>query len=176
MKNFGTQDLIKIAILSSIGIAIKPLITPLIKTISAPLMIPGGSLAGGFYMMWMVLAMVIVQKPGTAILFGIVQALSVFVLGWFGSHGAFTLVTYTLPGVVAEGLAFLLTGKWTMVSQMLLVAGANLTGSLLMGMIFFRMPRQALMLSSLGAILSGALGGALSYAIYKRLKNLRIIG
>jgi ABC-type thiamin/hydroxymethylpyrimidine transport system permease subunit len=107
-------------------------------------MIPGGSLAGGFYMMWMVLAMVIVQKPGTAILFGIVQALSVFVLGWFGSHGAFTLVTYTLPGVVAEGLAFL-RRQMTMVSQMLCGGATSLDRY--DGMIFSGC-QQALMLSA----------------------------
>ncbi len=50
--------------MSALGLAAKPIITPLIHLISAPLMVPGGSLAGGLYMMWIALAIAIVNKPG----------------------------------------------------------------------------------------------------------------
>jgi len=53
---FTLYDLVLIAALSAIGLAIKPLINPMIHIISSSLRVPGGSLSGGFLMMWMVLA------------------------------------------------------------------------------------------------------------------------
>jgi energy-coupling factor transport system substrate-specific component len=64
-KRFSTRDLIVISTLAAIGIAIKPLVGPLFKMISPPLAIPGGSLAGGFYMLWLSLAVFMVGKTGT---------------------------------------------------------------------------------------------------------------
>ena len=42
-RTFTTRDLIVIAGLAGIGLAIKPLVSPLSKMITSPLMIPGGS-------------------------------------------------------------------------------------------------------------------------------------
>jgi len=175
MKNFSTYDLLIIAILAAIGIAIKPVITPLVKLVSSPLMIPGGSLAGGFYMLWMVLAYAIINKSGTALLFGIVQALGIFILGMFGSHGAFSLVTYTLPGVMVEGLALLFGNRRGLGFLMPAAVIANLTGALLMGIIFFQMPLPAVLISSAAAIVSGCLGGWLAWALFHNLKKLKVI-
>ncbi|MDD3282826.1 MAG: ECF transporter S component, partial [Candidatus Cloacimonetes bacterium] len=65
LKKFSVKDLIIIAALAALGIAVKPLVGPFFKMISRPMGIPGGSFAGGFYMMWLVLAVVIVDKPFT---------------------------------------------------------------------------------------------------------------
>ncbi|RLC49773.1 MAG: hypothetical protein DRI23_08525, partial [Candidatus Cloacimonadota bacterium] len=111
LAKFTSQDLLYIAIFSALGLAIKPIVTPIIHLISAPLMIPGGSLAGGFYMMWLVLAIVIVQKPGAGILVGITQAIVMISLGYFGNHGAVSLLSYTLPGVAAELVSLLFKNK-----------------------------------------------------------------
>ncbi|RLC55794.1 MAG: hypothetical protein DRH89_06945, partial [Candidatus Cloacimonadota bacterium] len=75
LRKYSSQDLLYIAIMSALGLAAKPIITPLIHLISAPLMIPGGSLAGGLYMMWIALAIAIVNKPGAGLLVGITQAI-----------------------------------------------------------------------------------------------------
>jgi hypothetical protein len=48
-------DLVVIAMMASLGVAIKPVVVPLAHIITGPLYIPGGVIAGGFYMMWIVL-------------------------------------------------------------------------------------------------------------------------
>ena len=79
LKGFSTRDLILIGILAAIGLAIKPIVSPISKAVSAPLLLPGGSFAGGFYMMWMVLAVMLTGKPGAATIFGVIQAVVVLV-------------------------------------------------------------------------------------------------
>ena len=102
LSRFSTRDLIIIAIMAAIGLSIKPIISPLSKLISTPLMLPGGSFAGGFYMMWMVLALALTGKPGAAMIFGFIQALVVLIMGSYGNHGALSLLTYTLPGILLD--------------------------------------------------------------------------
>ena len=55
-KPFSTQDLVVITMMAALGLAIKPIVTPLSQIITGPLYIPGGVVAGAFYMLWIVLA------------------------------------------------------------------------------------------------------------------------
>ena len=59
---FRLSDYIIIAMMASIGIAVKTIIVPLAQIITGPLFIPGGVLAGGFYMMFLVLGEAITNK------------------------------------------------------------------------------------------------------------------
>ncbi len=175
LKRFSSKELITIALLAAIGIAIKPLVNPTIKMISAPLMLPGGSLAGGLYMMWLVLAIVMVPKTGTGLLFGIIQALVTFILGWFGNHGVLSLISYTAPGLVADILNLPIKNSSRVTSMIALCAAANLSGSLIMSYVIFRMPFVPLIISSIVAVVSGSIGGLLAYLIHKQIKELGII-
>ncbi len=56
LKGFTVFELILMALLASIGIAAKPVVVPLAHMITVPLGIPGGAIAGGLYMFWIVLA------------------------------------------------------------------------------------------------------------------------
>ncbi|GAG99538.1 unnamed protein product, partial [marine sediment metagenome] len=51
LQRFSLFDLVIIAMVAALGIATKPVITPLVHIITGPLFIPGGAIAGGFYMM-----------------------------------------------------------------------------------------------------------------------------
>ena len=51
LQKFTVRDLVLIAAMAALGIAIKPVVVPLAHLVSTPLMIPGGALAGGLYMM-----------------------------------------------------------------------------------------------------------------------------
>ena len=62
LKNFSVFELITIALTASLGLASKPIITPLTHIITGPLFIPGGAVAGGFYMMWSVLGAALIKK------------------------------------------------------------------------------------------------------------------
>ncbi|MDD4155991.1 MAG: ECF transporter S component [Candidatus Cloacimonetes bacterium] len=174
IKKFTLYDLILIAGLSAIGLAIKPIINPIIHILSSSLRIPGGSLSGGLYMMWMVLAKIIIDKPGSALLFGIAQGLTVMLLGFFGSHGVFSLISYALPGVVIELLALFFKGHSLSVMAVYCVA-ANMTGSLIVAVIIMQLPFIPLMISLSSAFLSGLLGAWLSEIIMQKIKKYHIL-
>ena len=66
LRKFSIFDLVIIAISAAIGVAIKPVIVPLVQIVSGPLFIPGGAIAGGFYMMWLVIGAGLVGKRAPA--------------------------------------------------------------------------------------------------------------
>jgi ABC-type thiamin/hydroxymethylpyrimidine transport system permease subunit len=175
LEKFTSQDLLYIAVLSAMGFAVKPIVTPIVHIISAPLMIPGGSLAGGFYMMWLSLAVVIINKPGAALLVGIVQAIVMISLGYFGSHGAVSLISYTLPGLVAEAAALLFRKKDTVEAQAVICSAANIAGALVVTILIMRLALIPLIISLIAAAVSGITGGIIAYFLIIRLKKYRLI-
>jgi hypothetical protein len=172
LRVFTTRDLVVIAVLAALGIAIKPVVVPLAHLVSAPLFIPAGALAGGLYMMWLVVGMGIVGKRGTATLIALVQALLVMLTGVVGSHGALSLISYTLPGIVMD-LGLWLTGHRACCLRCCFMAGilANVTGTLMVSFIFFRLPPIPLALTLCTAALSGGVGGILAWRIIKALRR-----
>ena len=94
LKTFTSFDLVVIAIVSALGIALKPIIVPLVHIITGPLFIPGGAIAGGFYMLWIVLGIGYIKKFGTGTLIGIVQGILVIVTGAMGTHGIISIISY----------------------------------------------------------------------------------
>ncbi|MDD3269277.1 MAG: hypothetical protein PHX14_08140, partial [Syntrophomonadaceae bacterium] len=81
LDNFSVYDLIIIAMMSALGIAVKPIIVPLSHIVSGPLFIPGGAVAGGLYMMWLILGFGITGKRGTMTLIGLVQSILLIATG-----------------------------------------------------------------------------------------------
>ena len=65
LSSFSVYNLILIAVVSSLGVATKPIVVPLVHVVTGPLFIPGGAIAGGFYMFWIVLGIGLVKKRGT---------------------------------------------------------------------------------------------------------------
>ena len=175
LRKYSSQDLLYIAIMSALGLAAKPIITPLIHLISAPLMIPGGSLAGGLYMMWIALAIAIVNKPGAGLLVGITQAIVMLSMGYFGNHGAVSLISYTMPGLMSEIVSLFFKNKKTLLFHVLIVTVANLTGAVIVTMIVMRLATIPFMISLIAAAISGIVGGIISYSMFNKLKKFRII-
>ncbi len=174
-KRFSTQDLIIIASLAGIGIAIKPVVSPLSKLISAPLMLPGGSFTGGFYMLWLVLAVLIVRKFGTGTVFGVLQALIVLVIGIRGNQGLLSLLSYSLPGIVVDLVNLLLKDRDNLFTHIVLCALANVSGALVVAVVLFRHPLPLTIGIAVLAMISGGMGGLVSYAIFKPLKKYGVI-
>jgi len=171
LKNFSVFELITIALTASLGLASKPIITPLTHLITGPLFIPGGAVAGGFYMMWIVLGAALIKKRGSATLIALTQGIIVMVTGSFGTHGILSILTYGLPGFAVD-LGFLLFNRRFENSLDFFAAGmiANLGGTYLSNLVFFRLPILPLIISlSIGA-LSGGLGGLLAYLIYNKVR------
>lgn len=175
LRAFSTRDLVLIAVLAALGIAIKPVVVPIAHLIAAPLLIPGGAFAGGLYMLWLVVGMAIVGKRGTATLIALVQALLVMFTGVVGSHGAMSLVSYTAPGIVMD-LGLLVVGHRACCLPCCFLAGvlANVTGTLMVSFIFFNLPPIPLALALCTAALSGGVGGAVAWQIIKLLRRYHI--
>ncbi|MDP2172829.1 MAG: ECF transporter S component [Candidatus Cloacimonadaceae bacterium] len=171
LARFSTKDLILIATLAGIGIAIKPIVSPLSKMISTPLMIPGGSIAGGFYMMWLVLAVMMTKKIGTGTLFGFLQALIVLVVGIQGNQGMLSLLSYTLPGIVVDLLYFILRKRDKLGVHLLLCACANITGAMVVAVLLFRHPLPIAVWIGALALASGIVGGYASFGVLKALRE-----
>lgn len=175
LERYTIYDLMIIAIMAAIGIAIKPVVASLSQIISGPV-IPGGALAGGLYMMWLVVGFGITRKYGTATLIAIVQALLVIFTGVVGSHGIMSLISYTLPGLLMDITLLLMRNR---VDNPLgaFVGGAiaNTTGTFAVNFIFFSLPFLFLILTLSVAALSGGMGGLIAYQLLKVLKKYKLI-
>lgn len=175
LKRFGAFDLIVIAMMAALGVAVKPVVVALAHLVSGPLLLPGGSLAGGFYMMWLVLCAALVKKFGAASLTGLVQAILVIATGVYGNHGIASLLTYTLPGVAVD-LLYQTFRMQPNEKYAMFFGGiaANTSGVLLTNLLFFRLPLIPFAISLCAAALSGAIGGFLAFFVAQRLSRLKI--
>ncbi|MGI6721133.1 MAG: ECF transporter S component [Anaerovoracaceae bacterium] len=166
MRKFTVYDLVVMAIMAAIGIALKPVVVPIAHLIAGPLMVPSGAFAGGLYMMWLVVGYGIVKKPGTATIIAIVQAVLVMVTGVIGSHGVMSLFTYITPGLCMD-IALLITGHRVCCRGCAVMAGAvaNAAGTACVNVVFFQAPGVYLILILAVALLSGGLGGLLAWQL-----------
>lgn len=173
LSRFSIFDLVVIAMLSSIGIAIKPVVVPLSHILVGPLPIPPGAVTGGIYMMWLVLGFGITGKRGTMTLIGMVQGILVMVVGMFGSQGGLSLLTYTMPGLAAD-LVLLLIRHRACCLLCSFIAGmiCNVVGTAMVNLTNYRFPLIPLLLSLGIAALSGGIGGIIAYKIIQKISSL----
>lgn len=178
---YSTLDLVIITLMAALGIAIKPVVTPLAHIITGPLLIPGGVLAGGFYMLWLVLGYGLTgNKPGSALLIGLVQGIIV-IMQPFANHGAFSIISYAAPGLAVELVYLILRpGPATPARAFLGGVAANLTGSFLVTVVImriavWRLPLVPFALMALTAVLAGGLGGLMAYGLLSRLRKINLL-
>ena len=171
LKGFTTFDLVIIALLSAGGIATKPFVR-LLTQIATGTLIPSGAVAGVIYMFWIVLACSITKKRGTAILVGIVQSMLVIVFDMLGNKGVANLLVYIMPGIALE-LVMLFFPRYVGSVFSGFVAGmvANATGTLIMGLIFMRLPVIPLAISLGIASFFGGIGGVFGFSLFRVMKR-----
>lgn len=181
LRRFSTLDLVIITMMAALGIAIKPIVTPLAHIITGPMLIPGGVVAGGFYMLWLVLGYGLTgNKAGTALLIGLVQGIIV-IMQPFANHGAFSIISYAAPGLMIELLYLIFRpGPTTATKAFLGGVVANITGSLLvlvviMRISIWRLPLVPFLLIFLTAIFAGGIGGLVAYGLLNRLKRFNLL-
>jgi hypothetical protein len=179
LKRFRIYDIVIIAVMAALGVAIKPVVVPIVHAISMPLMIPGGSLAGGLYMMWLVLAFAITGRFGAGTLTGLVQAIMVILVGIPGSHGVVSLFSYVAPGLALDLAMFLIlrtAGRpYDRLASFIAGIVTNVTGTLIVNSIFMKLPPVFLALSIVAAALSGGLGGLIAWELYRVAKRYRLV-
>lgn len=175
LRNFSILQLVTISIVAALGVATKPIIVPLVHIITGPLFIPGGAIAGGFYMFWVVLGIGLVKRRGTGTLIGLIQGLLVIVTGAMGTHGILSIVSYSLPGIAAD-LIFIWSrdNKYTIIHFILGSLSANVVGTMISNAMFFRLPMETLLILLTGAALSGAIGGVLAWNILIAINKLNL--
>ncbi len=162
--------------MAALGIAVKPYIKVVVQIISGPLFIPGGTLAGGFYLIWLLIGAGLIKKPGTATLIALTQGIMVMITGAYGSHGIMSVITYTLPGLMIDILFIIMKGRGDGIWECFLGGiVANLTGTFLSNLLFFNLPLIPLILTLSTAALSGGLGGIMAYQVIKGIRKHNII-
>lgn len=180
-RRFKTIDLVVITMMAALGIAVKPIVAPLAQIITGPLFIPGGAVAGGVYMLWLVLGYGLTgNKPGTAFLIGLVQGLIVLPLP-FGNHGAFSLITYSAPGLAVELVYLFLKGPISPARAFIGGVAANLTGTflvtvVLMRVVIWRLAITPFLLLVFAAALAGGMGGLAAHGLLTGLQRLTFFG
>lgn len=163
-QKFTLYELVIMAVMAALDIATKQIVAPIAHIICGPFAIPSGALAGGFYMMWIVIGYGIVKKPGTAFIISTIQALLVIFTGVVGSHGIMSLFTYICPGLAVE-LLLLITRHRCCCA--LAGIAANMTGTACVNVVFFRAPGVYLILVLAMAALSGLAGGLIGWQLVK---------
>lgn len=161
-----------IALFAALGIATKQVIQPLASMFTAPINVPAGSLAGGIYMLWPILARGIVNKRGGALLCSLFQSMVVF-LSPIGQHGIATFPVYLAPGLAIE-IVFFVFGRYSHSPLSVVLAGmlANGVGTLLVATIILGWSGHVLILVLFLAFLSGTVGGVMAFGLLKSVKAL----
>jgi ABC-type thiamin/hydroxymethylpyrimidine transport system permease subunit len=176
LKRFTINQLVIIGLVAALGIATKPIVVPLVHIITGPLFIPGGSLAGGFYMLWLVLGAGMIKKTGSGTVIALTQALLAIVLGMYGTHGIVSLLTYTIPGIAADLVFFFsVNKKYNLMHYFLAGALANTCGAFTVNLFIFQLPLIPLILSLSIALFSGGLGGIIAYNLNGKLSKLKVL-
>lgn len=169
-------ELVIIALMAAVGVAIKGVIVPLVHIITGPLYIPGGVVAGGMYMLFIVLSTAITGRLGASTLTGLVQGILVIITGISGSHGIMSLITYTAPGLAVDAVMLIMRHRGCCILCCFFgCIAANLTGTLLVGSVFFNMPTVPMLLSLAASALSAGIGGVVAWNIAKQLRRIGII-
>jgi ABC-type thiamin/hydroxymethylpyrimidine transport system permease subunit len=170
----ATIDLVTMALFASLGIATKNIIYPMAATITGPLYIPAGSVAGGIFMMWPIIAYGLVRKVGAATTVALIQA-SISLLMPFGNFGLLTFLVYLAPGLAIDGV-FLVSNHKACCAGCCLVAAAiaNAVGTLLVGLLILALPSVALLFTVMIAAISGGIGGVIANMLLHKTRKMGV--
>jgi energy-coupling factor transport system substrate-specific component len=123
-------------------------------------------------MLFPILARAVTGKRGGALLTSMVQAALVMATGAPGTHGAASLLTYSLPGLTIEAV-WLLSFRQAGGPVCCFIAGicANMAGNMAVNLLLFNLPAAPLLLALCVAALSGGLGGWAAYGLGLQIRR-----
>ncbi len=175
---FSTKDLLFIAGFSAIGGLLSTYLNMVGDFFQSLLGFAGTTQwAAGIHILWILLAVGIVNKPGTAVLMGIIKGIVELLSG--NTHGVLVLIVDVVAGLVIE-LVFLLPALNKSIKN-ILAGGLSAMSNVFVFQLFASVPADSLafwsMLAVAGiAFLSGIVfGGLLSQVLLKSLAKTGII-
>jgi hypothetical protein len=168
----ATTDLVLMALFASLGLATKNVIHPIVATITGPLYVPTGAVAGGLYMMWPVMAFGFVRKIGAASMVSLTQAFISLLLP-FGNFGLLSFVIYLAPGLAIDAF-FLLSRHKACCATCCIGASAiaNVVGTVLVGSLVLFLPWVVMSFLAVVAAISGCIGGFIANMLLVRIGKI----
>ena len=168
----ATTDLVLMALFASLGLATKNVIHPLVATMTGPLYVPTGAVAGGLYMMWPVMAFGFVRKIGAASMVSLTQAFISMLLP-FGNFGLLSFVIYFAPGLAIDAF-FLLSRHKACCAACCIGASAiaNVVGTVLVGALILFLPWVVMAFLAVVAAISGCIGGFIANMLLVRIGKI----
>lgn len=165
----ATIDLVLMAMFASLGLATKEILHPLIGPLVSAANLPTGGVIGGLYMMWIVIPMGLIRKPGVATMVSLIQACISLVLP-YGNFGLLSFVIYLGPGLAMDGF-FLLSRHKSCCLGCCMAAGAiaNTVGTVLVAGFVLVLPIPVLAFFAVIAAISGCVGGFIANMLLNRL-------
>jgi ABC-type thiamin/hydroxymethylpyrimidine transport system permease subunit len=174
LATIATVDLVIIAVLAGLDLGTKQIIRPIVSVVTEPLNIPGGAVCGGIYMMWQVVAIGIVRKPGVATLTSLIEAIISLVMP-FGNFGILSFIIYLGPGIASDLVCFVMRNKAdNLPTCILATSAANATGTFLVGTTALALPLLPLTFSTILAMLTGGVGGVLANVLLLEIRKIGI--
>jgi ABC-type thiamin/hydroxymethylpyrimidine transport system permease subunit len=168
----ATKDLVLMALFASLGLATKNVIHPLVATVTGPLYVPTGAVAGGLYMMWPVMAFGFVRKIGAASIVSLTQAFISLLLP-FGNFGLLSFLIYLVPGLAID--AFFLLSRHKACCAICCIGAsaiANVAGTVIVGALVLFLPWAVMSFLAVIAAISGCIGGLIANMLLVRIGKL----
>ncbi len=176
LRSFGVYDLVLLAMLTGLSIAFKTIVGTLIRLVTGPFGIPSGAIAGGLYMLWIPLAIVVTNRRGAGFLLALVQTVIMIATGAPGSHGVWTVFSYLTPALAVEIVYFVAVKRGhNILHFMIACLLANVVGTLASNFLFFRLAIEPLVFVLIAGALSGAIGGVIGYMVYLTLEKTGLL-
>ena len=169
LQKITTLDAVFITLMAACGLALKPIVGPIGKLIGTLFFIPGGSVAGAVYMIWPMLAVLVVRRLGVASLVGLIEGVIVLITGIYGSHGILSIITYLMPCLLIDLGYLLVKNINNKLTFFFPPAFGNTGGSILVGYFIMHIPFIPLLIGLIPAFIFGGIGGLLAAKLHDLL-------
>ena len=173
-KSLQTRHLVFLSLCVCGGMIAKRVVTPVLNPLTDLIRLPGGGAAAAFSLLFIVLGCTVTDWPFAATLCALAQGALAFCLGMTGYQGAFTLLTYSVPGVATD-IVRRFTPKGSAIYFFLSCCLGNLLCAVISNLLVFHLRSLTLLLWLLVAACFGGLAGILGHLVYGRLKKAAVL-
>lgn len=159
---FSTRDLLVMSVLAALGGVTSTYVNALGDAVQAALGFPGGTQwAAGLHVIWIVLAMGILRKPGTGIVMGVLKGAVELLSG--NSHGVIILLVNLMAGLLVD-LGFLFFSYKQTLLPYLFAGGLATASNVLVFQLFATIPMNILGMMAILVLFLVALVSGLVFA------------